>query len=161
MLFQATTLMLQLPQYRKEDHDEVWNLHNTALNEIGAHAGNGPWDDDLHKIEEVYIRLGGEFLVGIINNEIVAMSALKRTNNLRAQITRMSVKPGYQRQGYGRTILLELERRAKELGFRFLHLDTTVQQISAQKLYEQHGYTEVRRGIIEGFDCIFYEKKIG
>ena len=153
--------MLHLRQYREEDHDDVWNLHNIALNEIGAHAGNGPWDDDLHKIEEVYIRHGGEFLIGIINNEIVAMGALKRIDNHCAQITRMRVKPEYYRQGYGRTILIELERRAKELGFSLLHIDTTVQQNPAQKLYEKHGYTEVRRGIIEGFDCIFYEKRIG
>ena len=56
--------MMQLRQYREDDHDEVLNLHNIALNEIGDHAGNSPWDDDLHKIEEVYIRPGGEFLVG-------------------------------------------------------------------------------------------------
>ena len=154
--------MIHLRQYRKEDHDEVWDLHNTALNEISAHAGNGPWDDDLHKIEEVYLRPGGEFLVGILNEEIVAMGALKRTDNNRFQIIRMRVKPGFQRQGYGRAILKELERKAKELGgYSILHLDTTVQQTAAQRLYEQHGYTEVRRGIIEGFDCIFYEKKIG
>ncbi len=152
--------MLHLRTYCKEDHDEVWNLHNTALNEIGAHAGNGSWDDDLHNIEKEYIHNGGGFLVGEIDNEIVAMGALKRIDNFRAKITRMRVKPEYQRQGFGQAILKELERRAKELGYQILHLDTTVKQTPAQRLYEQHDYTEVHRGIIEGFDCIFYEKKI-
>ena len=91
--------MLHLRRYCKEDHDEVWDLHNTALNEISAHAGNGPWDDDLHKIEEVYLRPGGEFLVGILNEEIVAMGALKRTDNNRFQITRMRVSPNFRDKG--------------------------------------------------------------
>ena len=41
--------------YHSSDFDEVWYLHNLALNAVGTHAGNGPWDDDLKNIEEVYL----------------------------------------------------------------------------------------------------------
>ena len=43
--------MMEVRRYRAGDHDAVWDLHNVALNEVGAHMGNGPWDDDLHHIE--------------------------------------------------------------------------------------------------------------
>ncbi len=40
-------LKLEIRAYDPRDQQEVWALHNAALEESGAHAGNGPWDDDL------------------------------------------------------------------------------------------------------------------
>jgi RimJ/RimL family protein N-acetyltransferase len=53
-----------------------------------------------------------------------------------------------------------LERRARELSFRTLHLDTTVSQIPAQQLYLKNGFQEVGRVRLGGLDCILYEKDI-
>ena len=57
--------MLEIRQYHSADHDEVWNLHVLGLQLVGAYLGNGPWDNDLHAIEDVYLHNRGEFLVGI------------------------------------------------------------------------------------------------
>ena len=54
-------LMMKIRRYRSSDHDAIWELHNVALLQIGAHAGNGPWDGDLHRIEAEYISPGGDF----------------------------------------------------------------------------------------------------
>ena len=70
--------MLRIRQYQSSDHDAVWSLHNRALLAIHAHAGNGPWDDDLHHIERAYLGSGGEFLVGTWDGQMVAMGAVKR-----------------------------------------------------------------------------------
>ena len=138
----------------------MWDLHNIALNEVGAHAGNGPWDDDLHRIESEYIEAGGEFYVGIINDRIVAMGALKRLTDTCAEICRMRVHPDLQRRGLGTRILSKLEERAGELGFRTLTLDTTVGQIAAIILYTKAGYIEVSRGTKLGFEVLSFEKRI-
>lgn len=50
--------MLEIRQYQSADHDTVWKLHNTALHVIGAHAGNGSWDNDFQQIEKVYLNNG-------------------------------------------------------------------------------------------------------
>ena len=52
---------MKIRRYRESDQEEVWALHNLALEEADAHAGNGPWDDDLRHIREVYLDDGGEF----------------------------------------------------------------------------------------------------
>jgi len=57
--------MLEIRQYHMADHDEVWNLHVLVLQLVGAYLGNGPWDNDLHAIEDFYLHNRGEFLVGI------------------------------------------------------------------------------------------------
>jgi hypothetical protein len=38
-----------LRRYEQADQDEVWMLHKTAMQEVGAYLGSGPWDDELHQ----------------------------------------------------------------------------------------------------------------
>ncbi len=150
---------MEVRRYRPSDHDPVWELHNVALNEVGAHAGNGPWDDDLHHIEAEYIEAGGEFYVGSIDGRIVAMGALKRLSDACAEICRMRVHPEFQRRGLGTKMLSALEERARELGFRTLVLDTTVGQVAARSMYSRAGYEEVSSGRRLGFDVLMFEKR--
>ena len=146
--------------YQEADHDAVWTLHNDALAAAGAHAGDGPWDDDLHNIREQYINRGGVFLVGLLEEKVVAMGALKRIDSTTGEIKRMRVTPDYQRHGYGTAILLALEQRADELGIIRLKLDTTDIQLAAQNLYKKHGYREIGRYKVSGFTAIYYEKDL-
>jgi GNAT superfamily N-acetyltransferase len=155
-----TTRPLHIRRYEPDDKRAVRRLHDDALNEVGAHLGRGPWDDDLDEIESVYLDRGGEFLVGVLDGEIVAMGALMRISPERAELKRMRVRPGLQGRGYGQAVLDALHRRASELGYSTLRLATTVQQLAAQHLYLKNGFGEVGRGVVEPFDCIFYERKI-
>jgi GNAT superfamily N-acetyltransferase len=149
---------LHIRRYEPGDKRAVRCLHDDALNEVGAHLGNGPWDDDLDDIEGVYLESGGEFLVGILEGEVVALGALKRVSADVAEVKRMRVGPDLQGRGYGQAMLDALHRRAAELGYSTLHLDTTVQQRVARRLYLENGYREVRRGSIGPFWCVFYER---
>ena len=133
---------MRIRRYIAADHDAVWELHNSALLKADAHGGNGPWDDDLHRVEDEYIATGGEFYVGTVGGRIVAMGGLQRLSDDRAELRRMRVHPDLQRRGLGGRMLSALEQRATELGYRTLTLDTTVQQVPAIRLYTRSGYRE-------------------
>jgi GNAT superfamily N-acetyltransferase len=155
-------LMLEIRRYDSSDQAAVVRLHNEALLATGAHLGAGPWDDDLEQISEIYLDAGGEFLVAVADDEIVAMGALRRVDLRIAEIKRMRTAPEHQRNGLGRQILLRLERRAFELGYRRLVLDTTEKQLGARHLYETAGYRETRReGGPGDAENLIYEKDIG
>jgi ribosomal protein S18 acetylase RimI-like enzyme len=156
-----TTEKIHIRQYRSHDHDSVWKLHNLALDKADAHSGNGPWDNDLHAIEEVYLRDGGEFLVGVLHGQIVAMGALKRVSDTTAEIKRMRVHPNHLRKGFGQAVLSALEEKARYLGYTKLILDTTALQTAAQKFYLKNGYEEIKRGKLGRFDLIYYKKDLG
>ena len=147
-------------QYQDSDKDQVKNLHRLALEATGAFYKSGKWDGDLDKIPETYLQ-GGDFLVGFMDDRLIAMGALKRISKRVGEIKRMRVIPELQGQGIGRTMLERLEERARQLGFTTLQLDTTIKQVVAQKLYERTGYVEIRRGI-EGWplETIFYKKEL-
>jgi ribosomal protein S18 acetylase RimI-like enzyme len=153
-------VQIDIRRYREADHDAVWALHNLALNRVGAHGGNGAWDDDLHHVQEVYLDAGGEFLVGTLAGRIVAMGGISRVDGGRAKVRRMRVHPDVQRRGLGSAILRALEARAAELGYRTLFLDTTTRQTAAQAFYTGHGYREVGRDRYGEFELILYEKEL-
>jgi ribosomal protein S18 acetylase RimI-like enzyme len=151
---------MEIRRYQEADQAAVWHLHVAALLPTGAYLGEGSWDEDLHHIEEVYLHKRGEFLVGSVDGQVVAMGALKAIDASKAEIKRMRVLSAYQGRSYGQQILTALEARAVELGYKILELDTSVLQVAAQKFYSKNGYYEVRRGKIQNLDCIFYEKQI-
>lgn len=152
--------MFTLRRYTSADQEAVEHLHVFALQQTGAYLGRGPWDDDIYAIEKVYLNHQGEFLIGECDGLVVAMGALRRTSPERAEVKRMRVHPDYQGRGYGQLILDALEARARALGCRTLHLDTSILQIAAQKLYEKNGYREVGRGTIRQLEVILYEKQL-
>ena len=150
---------LRIRRYEPRDSEAVRRLHEVALRQAGIYIEGENWyEEDLGAVESFYLKNGGEFLVGAIEDEIVMMGALGKTGPDRAEIKRMRVAPEFQGRGFGKEMLALLEKRAAELGYATLHLDTAVQQKVARNLYEVNGYQEVRRGVMGGIECIFYEK---
>lgn len=152
--------MFTLRRYKLADQEAVEYLHVHAIQQAGAYLGRGPWDDDVYAIEEAYLNNQGEFLIGEWDGVFVAMGALHRTSPERAEIKRMRVHPDYQGRGFGQLIYNELETRARAIGYKTLHLDTSVVQVPAQKLYEKNGFHEVGRDIYGTLEVILYEKRL-
>jgi GNAT superfamily N-acetyltransferase len=151
---------LHIRRYEDRDAEAVWDLHNRALHEIDAHGGNGPWDEDLHRIDEVYIRSGGEFVVGENNGRVVAMGALLPTGPGQGEIKRMRVEPSLQRQGLGRAILSALLEAARRRSLRRLHLETTAGQVAARGLYESSGFVMAGSRNEGNFEVLSYRLEL-
>ena len=136
--------MLELRSFQDEDIDAVWALHNAALEDAGVHGGRAHGGRPARHSRHLP-RAGGEFLVGFADGELVCIGGLLRHSETECEIKRMRVRPNRQRQGLGRRILEELERRAVARGFATVRLDTTEDQTAARRLYESAGYCEVGR----------------
>lgn len=152
--------MFELRSFREEDTEAVWQLHNLALDNVGAQGGRGAWEDDLRDIRATYLDSGGDFLVGFLDGELVAIGGLLRRSPDEAEVRRMRVHPDRQRRGFGRLLLKRLEERAQALGCRVIRLDTTEQQTAAQRLYERAGYRETGRRQTVRFLFIDYAKTL-
>ncbi len=150
---------MNIRRYRSPDRRAVWELHNVALRQIRAHPGNGQWDRDLHRVEAEYLATGGEFYVGVIDERIVAMGALKRLTDGCAEIKRMRVDPRMQRCGLGAQMLRALERSARSHGVSVLIARTTIRQMAARRLYNGFGYREIGRCREGAFEVLTFEKR--
>lgn len=152
--------MFTMRQYRPEDHPVVLDLHVVCMKAIGVYIDDPTLETDLDDIAGVYINNRGDFLVGEHGGGIVAMGALRPLSAGRGEIKRMRVHPTMQGRGYGRAVLLALEERARELGYRELELETGVLQAAAIGLYTSHGFVEFKRGKVRYMDCIWFEKSL-
>jgi ribosomal protein S18 acetylase RimI-like enzyme len=150
-------------RYRRDDFERVAELHVVALRDAGLDVQPGAWDTDLATSETLaatYRQPDGDFLVGEVDGAIVAMGALRRFDETRAEMKRVRVDTAYQRRGFGRGIVAALEARAVELGYRAMHLDTTTMQVAAIAMYEELGYEEIGRGDIGRFELVLMEKRL-
>lgn len=148
-------------QYRSSDKKEVWKLHILALQHTNAYIKSGSWDDDLTDIEKNYLAREGEFLVAVMNDKIVAMGGFKPVMKDTAEIKRMRVHPDFQRKGLGQAIYNILESKIKEKEYTIIILDTSINQLAAQKFYIKNGYKEISRNkTIWPIEAIFYQKNL-
>jgi GNAT superfamily N-acetyltransferase len=119
--------LIEFRRFRGHDTDAVRNLHVIALRSARAFVEMNDavnWDGDLENIDAVYLRSGGEFLVGVIDGEIVAMGGLRLDEHGSATLKRMRVHPSRQRCGLGRELLRRLEEAARQRGVTRIVLDT-------------------------------------
>jgi ribosomal protein S18 acetylase RimI-like enzyme len=167
----VTTLSLR--RYRPADHERVLELHETAMRDVGAYVEGVP-EPDLEDIEGAYLDSGGEFLVGVIGGDIVAMGAFRPAEGYAtefldlpgktAEVKRMRVDPAYQRRGYGQRVYDDLESRMRERGYTFVVLDTMPSQTAARRFYEANGFGvhrhETQRVDGRTFTLLFYRKPL-
>ena len=147
-------------RYLVSDHTAVLHLHVLALEALGAYLGKGFHDEDLADIEATYLAAGGEFLVVIYHDQLIAMCGLRPLPDDSGEIKRMRVHPEFQGQGIGHLLLTQLEDRACALGYTRLCLDTSSRQPIAQHVYQRHGYCETHRAPIRDFEIIFMAKEL-
>ncbi|KKT34617.1 MAG: GCN5-related N-acetyltransferase [Parcubacteria group bacterium GW2011_GWA2_44_12] len=151
------TKTVSLRQYEASDKEAVWQLHVNGLNQTGSFIFDPALDADFENIKENYLCNGGEFFVVSLNDEVIAMGALRKVDEKTAEVKRMRVKNQYQRQGIGSMMLESLIQRAKELGYKKLILDTSERQSGAKRLYEKYGFSEYKRARLNDHTIIYYE----
>lgn len=151
-------MSLLIRQYNRTDQDKVMKLHIEGLHQFNASIGDPSQDKDMIDIEEHYISSGGDFIVVELDCEVVGMGALRNKGNSIGEIKRIRVDRAHQRKGIGQIILGALESSARSKGYNKLVLDTTSNQVPAQKLFEKNGYIETTRKMIGELEVIFYKK---
>lgn len=149
---------ITIRQFIDTDQEAVWNLHISWLQQTGSYVENTAYDSDLENIAQNYINDGGTFLVATHHDKVIGMGAVRKVDDSTAEIKRMRVVVEYQGNGIGSLILDKLITTTKELLYEKLILDTSANQIAAQKLYESRWFSEYKRETIDELVCIFYEK---
>lgn len=103
----------------------------------------------------------GTFVVGFDHNDVpVCCGGVKRLSDDACEIKRMFVAADARGRGVGRALLVELERRAREMGFSLARLDTGPRQPRAQRMYERAGYAAIENFNANPVATFFGEKRL-
>lgn len=142
---------LTIRRFESGDGPAVLNLHETALRDAGDFVEGVP-EPDLDDVVGHYLApAGAEFLVATLGDAIVGMVAYHPVEEwpladeasfeeAAAELTRMRVAPAHQREGIGRTIYGELERRARADGYEGFVLDVSADNGAGRAFYEALGF---------------------
>ena len=103
----------------------------------------------------------GAFLVGRLDGEAVCCGGIKRLDADACEIKRMYVVSHVRGRGVARQLLVALERRARDLGYRVARLDTGHRQPHAWALYSSSGYVEIANFNGNPVATHFAEKPLG
>lgn len=179
---------LRIRRYEADDAEAVWDLNERTMADSPTDPADIPAMDDLRRIEQAYLSVGGEFLVGVLpgadaptpgagndcalsveDGVLVVMGGVlpgesghedERSAPGAAELHRMRVAPGHQRRGFGRRLLDELESRASEAGFERLLATTAGRQRSAVHFYADAGYVRTGTSAYGEYELVHYEKRL-
>jgi GNAT superfamily N-acetyltransferase len=82
----------------------------------------------------------GVFLVAELGDVVIGCVGLRRHDERTVELKRLFVRPDHRRGGLGRVLLFAAERRALELGYAKVLLETGPKQPEAVALYTSTGY---------------------
>jgi PPOX class probable F420-dependent enzyme len=156
---------LEIRDFEPRDLRGVLALNVQAMDPDADPMESARIRPELLNIPENFQREGA-FLVGEVEGEIVAMGSVRIESGLSYRVNFVRVAIECQRQGFAREMMAALEDRAVELGAHSIVLDTTVEQVPAQRLYEAIGYRETGRDTVTyeamgaSFEIVIYRKDL-
>lgn len=127
---------------RPEDAEQrdVVVLLDASYRELAPLYGMSP----NGRFEPLHLPAGRSvFLVARCRGEAIGCAAVVPLAEDTGEVKRVYVRPAWRGQGVATQMLRELERRAVEMGYRRLRLETGDRQPDAIHLYENLGYRHV------------------
>ena len=136
--------MLAIRSARETDADPIRSLIYDVLGEYGLEPDRDGTDRDLEDMPGFYTRNGGTFEV-LVNSggNIVGTVGLYLMDEYRCELRKMYFAPVIRGQGWGKSVLDRAIRKAQDLGFSEMRLETASVLIEAIGLYQSFGFEEL------------------
>ncbi len=122
------------------DIPEVQRIVFSALEEYGLLADPEKTDLDLSDLENFYFLKGGYFEVCEINDKVVGTWGLSPLDSQSCELRKMYLSSSQRGKGLGIAMLERVVKKANEMGFRRIELETASALRQAINLYVKYGF---------------------
>ncbi|NET73297.1 MAG: GNAT family N-acetyltransferase [Sphaerospermopsis sp. SIO1G2] len=128
--------------WQQSDRQPAAEVIKTVLAEYGLGWEGEGADIDVLKVEEYYLKNGGEFWVIEHQNQIIGTGAYYPINRGKksVEIRKMYILPKFRSLGLGKYLLQELEKTIFKREFQQIWIETASVLKEAVQLYERNGY---------------------
>lgn len=123
--------------YRRSDFEPMWQLDQACFPPGIAYSRS--------ELCTFLSRRGTQTVVVERDGRVVAFVLGWRRSRAEAHVVTLDVAAAVRRQGLGRRLVLELERRFRAAGVERMQLETAVTNTVAVALYERLGYRKIAR----------------
>src|SRR5215210_5078020 len=96
---------MRLIRYQPQYQEQMLELQRSSIDGFSVGMTRQQDEADLVALEDVRWRNGGEFLLGFVEQRLIAMGGFKRLSESGAELRRMRIAPDAHGRGYG-TVLL-------------------------------------------------------
>ncbi|HLF35282.1 MAG TPA: GNAT family N-acetyltransferase [Cyclobacteriaceae bacterium] len=148
-------------QATNNDKEKIAALIKEVLAEFNLEYDELTSDEDLVDIEKSYTRNGGIFLIlEAEGGDVIGTTALYRESENDCQLRKMYLNNRYRGQGLGKKLMDEILRKAGEMKFKRITLETNAGMTAAIRLYEQYGFKKDDDAVISSPRCNVVMTKI-
>ncbi len=131
------------------DRDKIVALVSLVLSEYGLQFDPVSSDADLNDIEKSYLERGGAFeLIEDGEGNLIGTVGLYALDKENCKLRKLYFVQRARGLGLGRHALEHIVRRARELGFKKISLETTNVLKEAIRLYTRFGFQPVEQEIL-------------
>ena len=129
--------------HEKEMLELVTEYTNNIL-EQGAEVANclksQHLDDELRDIKAKYGLPYGRMYLALVEGNIAGCVALTKNGEEYCEIKRLYLRPQFRGMGISKALIERIIADAREIGYKYMRLDTFPFMQSAIKLYEKYGF---------------------
>lgn len=136
--------MFNLRKASKGDESQIIDLINLVLFDYRLKTNPHETDRDLSDLEYYYYSNNGWFAVIEKNNKIIGSYGIFKIDKQTCELRKMYLLKNYQGQGLGKLMMDDALKKAKELGYSVIVLETNKLLDKAISLYDKYRFVEYK-----------------
>lgn len=113
--------------------------------EVRVCLNNQHYDDELLHLETKYGMPDGRLYLVYCDGEAAGCIGLRKMDNERCEMKRLYVREKFRGQKLGKLLVQHIISDAREIGYKYILLDTLTFLKSAIHLYHECGFYEIER----------------
>ena len=103
------------------------------------------YDEEIKNLEKKYGRPHGRLYIVFCDEKPAGCIALRKLDNERCEMKRLYIKPEFRGNNLGNKLIEKIINDGKEIGYKYMLLDTLPFLKNAIYRYKQYGFYEIPR----------------
>jgi len=145
----------------EEQFSHVRELFNEYADYLGFDLNFQNFKEELNTLAEIYAPPEGCVLLAFYKERLAGCVGLKKLRDDICEMKRLYVRPKYRAKKIGKILSKSIIKKAKEIGYKYMRLDTLPFMKEAISLYSYFGFKEIDSYRYNPFEnAKFYELKL-
>jgi GNAT superfamily N-acetyltransferase len=145
----------------EEQFSHVRELFNEYADYLGFNLNFQNFKEELNTLAEIYAPPEGCVLLAFYKEGLAGCVGLRKFRDDICEMKRLYVSPKYRAKKIGKILSKSIIKKAKEIGYKYMRLDTLPFMKEAISLYSAFGFKEIDSYRYNPFEnAKFYELKL-